>query len=215
MHLAATDDGFSLTSEDISVSVACEHQTAQKPQHDNIRRQLARLGGTVYECSDATFSEGFDYFVPNSVLGELRRQLVEAMEHGTEKEEEKAKADGKPISYKKTVIAVPHYDYPYLYNIANRQARDFYHADGLTDNEQRGGDGLTAYELRGGDGPLMQCRHCLRYALGYCVKYGGQRPVWREPLSLRLSDGRQFRLEFDCKNCQMNVYAACGLKYKI
>ena len=56
MHLAATDDGFSLTSEDISVSVACEHQTAQKPQHDNIRRQLARLGGTVYECSDATFS---------------------------------------------------------------------------------------------------------------------------------------------------------------
>lgn len=56
--------------------------------------------------------------------------------------------------------------------------------------------------------PLMQCRHCLRYALGFCVKHGGRRPQWREPVSLRLSDGRTFPLEFDCKNCQMNVYAS-------
>ena len=55
--------------------------------------------------------------------------------------------------------------------------------------------------------PLMQCRHCLRFALGYCIKHGGQHPQWREPLSLRLGDGRCFPLEFDCKNCQMNVHA--------
>ena len=54
---------------------------------------------------------------------------------------------------------------------------------------------------------LMQCRHCLRYALGYCVKNGGRKPEWHEPLSLRLGDGRLFRLEFDCRHCQMNVYA--------
>lgn len=54
---------------------------------------------------------------------------------------------------------------------------------------------------------LMQCRHCLRYALGYCVRHGGEKPRWREPLVLRLGDGRRFRLEFDCKHCQMNVYA--------
>ena len=61
--------------------------------------------------------------------------------------------------------------------------------------------------MKGSIGPIMQCRHCLRYALGYCIKHGGKRPTWREPLSLRLGDGRLFRLEFDCKNCQMNVYA--------
>ena len=55
--------------------------------------------------------------------------------------------------------------------------------------------------------PLMQCRYCLRHELGYCVKHGGRRPQWREPLSLRLGDGRRFRLEFDCRQCQMNVYA--------
>ena len=83
---------------------------------------------------------------------------------------------------------------PYLSNISNRLSQQFYGA-----KEQ------TAYELKGGEGPIMQCRHCIRYALGYCVKHGGQRPTWLEPLSLVLGDGRRFRLEFDCKNCQMNV----------
>jgi putative protease len=90
---------------------------------------------------------------------------------------------------------VPRYEAPYLYNIANRLAADFY-----------GVAAPSAYELKGGHGPIMQCRHCLRYALGHCVKHGGSQPQWREPLRLRLGDGRQFRLEFDCKHCQMNVY---------
>ena len=88
------------------------------------------------------------------------------------------------------------YPYTYLYNISNRLSQQFY-----------GAKDLSAYELKGGNGPIMQCRHCIRYALGYCVKHGGQRPTWKEPLSLVLGDGRRFRLEFDCKNCQMNVYA--------
>jgi putative protease len=88
------------------------------------------------------------------------------------------------------------YAYPYLYNISNRLSQEFYKAVDL-----------TAYELKGGDGPLMQCRHCVRYALGYCVRRGGRHPEWKEPLYLQLGDGRRFRLEFDCKNCQMNVYA--------
>ena len=88
------------------------------------------------------------------------------------------------------------YPYPYLYNIANRLSQQFY-----------GAASLTAYELKGGDGPIMQCRHCIRYSLGYCVKHGGNRPSWHEPLSLVLGDGRRFRLEFDCQHCQMNVYA--------
>ena len=56
--------------------------------------------------------------------------------------------------------------------------------------------------------PLMECRHCLRFSLGYCVKHGGEPAPWHEPLFLRLGDGRLFRLQFDCKQCQMNVWAA-------
>ena len=91
----------------------------------------------------------------------------------------------------------PAYPQPHLYNIANSQSSRFY-----------GVASPTAYELQPQPGALlMQCRHCLRYALGFCVKHGGHRPTWCEPLSLRLGDGRRFPLEFDCRNCQMNVYA--------
>ena len=95
----------------------------------------------------------------------------------------------------------------YTYNIANADAARLYASCGLP--------GLSkAYEKGGAeDLPqhpadlIMQCRHCLRYALGYCVRRGGKRPQWREPLHLVLPDGRQFRLEFDCQDCKMNVYA--------
>ena len=205
IHLSATTDGFSISSNGLTVSVVCEHQTANKPQQENIVRQLSKLGGTVYECTEVTFDDGFNFFIPNSVLSELRRLLVEALTTYIGKTaghnvDSGSLTDGQSVALQfATVPPAPcPYPYPYLYNIANQQACDFYHADAV-----------TAYELKGGNGPIMQCRHCLRYALGYCVKHGGRRPDWKEPLSLRLGDGRMFRLEFDCKNCQMNVYASC------
>ena len=59
-----------------------------------------------------------------------------------------------------------------------------------------------------GESLIMQCRHCIRYSLGYCVKRGGKKPQWKEPLFLELGDGRRFRLEFNCAQCQMDVYSA-------
>lgn len=204
MHLSLTDDGFCLTANDLTASVIYEHQMANKPPHENIQRQLSKLGGTIYECTEVTFDQDFNFFIPNSVLSELRRLLVDALMNPSGQTAGHtilggSLTDGQSVALQfatESAPSAPRYAYPYLYNIANRKAADFYHADAL-----------TAYELHGGDGPLMQCRHCLRYALGYCVKHGGQRPTWKEPLSLRLGDGRMFRLEFDCKNCQMNVYA--------
>ena len=197
MYLEATASGFRLSANGQSATIDCEHQQAEKPQHDNIVRQLSKLGGTPYECSGVELPEGFNYFIPSSRLSDLRRSLVTSL--GLVANEPGARCpratSSLPSSYG------PRYDAPYLYNIANRLACQFY-----------GVAQPSAYELRGGEGPIMQCRHCLRYALGYCVKHGGRRPEWREPLSLRLADGRCFRLEFDCKRCQMNVYATCGLK---
>ena len=131
----------------------------------------------------------FNYFIPNSLLSDMRRQLVEKLV---------SQGDGSFVTSRDATRKPLHetYSYPYLNNIANQVARDFY-----------GVKELTAYELKGGDGPIMQCRHCLRYTLGYCVKNGGERPQWQEPLSLVLGDGRRFRLEFDCRHCQMNIYA--------
>ena len=192
MHLAVTSDGFSLTANEVTVSIVCEHQRAEKPQHDNIVRQLSKLGGTPYECRTVEVADDFDYFIPSSLLSDLRRQLVDAMVHKSN--------DTRYVVPSKEGTNPEHapaYSVPYLYNISNRLSQQFY-----------GADTISAYELKGGEGPLMQCRHCLRFSLGCCVKHGGKKPQWREPLFLRLADGHRFRLEFDCKHCQMNVYAA-------
>ena len=54
---------------------------------------------------------------------------------------------------------------------------------------------------------LMFCKHCLRYSMGWCPSWHKVRSPYKEPYYLVSSDNRRFRLEFDCKNCQMKVYA--------
>ena len=191
--LTVIPDGFALSAEGCQVSIACEHQVAEKPQHENIQRQLSRLGGTPFECSGVDLPDGFNYFIPSSLLADLRRQWVEAVLG--------AATGSSNMSISSSSSSLPVYAHGYLYNIANREARAFYETQGLKQIE-------PAFELQPPrHGLLMQCRHCLRYAWGYCVKHGGHTPQWSEPLCLRLGDGRRFRLEFDCRHCQMNVYA--------
>jgi putative protease len=191
LSLRAVDDGFELSTMNQMIRFRADHIPAQKPPHENIIRQLSKLGDTIYTCSSVDIPADFNYFIPNSVLSDMRRALVEKLV---------SQGDGSFVTSAIDVTKEPSpcdtYPYTYLYNISNHLSQQFY---GFSEK--------TAYELKGGDGPIMQCRHCIRYALGYCVKHGGQRPTWHEPLSLVLGDGRRFRLEFDCKHCQMNVYA--------
>ena len=203
LRLDTIQDGFSLSASSenrhpVTVSIACEHQQAQKDPRENIRRQLSKLGGTCYECSGVELPSDFLYFIPNSVLSQLRQQLVASLSSLP------SNINHHPC-FKSQISTLPPqpYAYPYLLNIANHQAADFYgiktpNAFELPHSLER----LVKPPL------LMQCRYCLRYELGYCVKHGGLHPQWRAPLYLRLSDGRRFRLEFDCKHCQMNVYAS-------
>ena len=186
ISLHAVNDGFELSAGNAKVHFVAEHQLAQKSPRENLVRQLSKLGDTIYECTQVDVPEDFNYFIPNSQLSDMRRQLIDALSQ-TNHNVKKARVAGCPGVK----------EFSYLNNISNHQSAAFY-----------GTDELSAYELKGGDGPIMQCRHCLRYSLGYCVKRGGKRPTWREPLSLVLGDGRRFRLEFDCTRCQMNVYSS-------
>ena len=206
--------------------VAFEHNLAQKPQHDNIVRQLSKLGGTIYECRDVEIMNQADnYFIPSSVLTELRRNLIEDIERNTvistgEKAViptgEKAASnnlnhaeDGLRETMQKVQVWQKEYGrYGYLYNIANKSAHEFYKQHGMSHTKNAFELGNTSFQGNKTDESLiMQCRHCIRYSLGYCVKRGGKKPTWKEPLYLELGDGRRFRLEFACNVCQMNVYS--------
>lgn len=193
MTLEAVDGGFRLNG----IFFAAEHQEAQKPQQENIICQLTKLGGTPYVCDSVQLiPHDFNYFIPSSQLAEWRRQLVSSLQ-------QPVRVQGLAPAPSEKVPLKP-YAHAYLYNAANREARRFYAAQGVP--------GATSLEapvsqsIPSGEILLMQCRHCLRYSLGCCVKNGGEKPYWKEPLYLVSGDGRRFRLEFDCRNCQMNVY---------
>lgn len=212
MTFGLTPDGFSLRlrtpfiQEEAQVQVAFAHQMAKNPQGDNIVRQLSKLGATPYVCSDVAIIDQADcYFIPSSLLSELRREGVEAFSALIRKVVVQPGQSIAPTPATQPPARAWQSGYErhsYLFNVSNSQARAFYEAHGLSDVQ-------AAFEVSGGGvkAPLlMQCRHCLRYALGHCVHRGGSHPTWHEPLTLRLGDGRRFRLEFDCKACQMNIY---------
>ena len=219
-----TDNGFRLkvslyTNKHINTEsfTSFTHQPAQKPQHDNIIRQLTKLGNTSYECTDITLEADVSkYFIPSSVLADIRRKVIDNLDKTILKMDRvtihRNARNDKSHTYKLVAQTNPsqYQVFPYLYNISNNVARKFYEQQGLTNPdeafENQHPQGVQVKRGQVEDALLMQCRHCIRYSLGYCVKRGGKKPTWREPLFLELPDKRRFRLEFDCKDCQMNIH---------
>lgn len=212
MALSETDEGFSLEAKVIGTevdkyikvtsSLAVEKQEARTPQRENYERQLKRLGDTQFECDDLSFNpSSFNFFIPSSMLSALRRDVCARLSEAIA-DSIKVKPQANMENETHDMMSPPKTTLPYLYNISNHLAREFYESCG-TENIGE------AFEIKppSKGALLMQCRHCLRYSYGYCVKNGGEKPSWHEPLRLVLPDGRRFPLQFDCKNCQMLVYA--------
>ena len=208
LHLDLTDDGLRLMAQvpDTDISAVAEvkmpHEPARQSQAENIQRQLSRLGNTVYEAALVTMGEGTaEVFIPSSRLADLRRQAIAALDDAITAS---SPVCGDAIATTTTTITPPAYPYPYLYNVANVTAREVYARQGV--------DGVgEAFELSGtSDGKpvlLMRCRHCLRRTLGCCTRDGHQPPEWHEPLFLVLPDKRRFRLQFNCRGCEMLVFS--------
>ena len=196
LSFRAVEEGFSLSIDHLSVTLQTAHQEAKTPQRENIIRQLSKMGGTPFECVSVDVADDFNFFIPSSQLSALRRAAVEKYISFLQSQ------SCAPLETETLPASLPVYPYPYNYNIANQQSLDFYRQQGLRHPTK-------TYELQplNDESQIMQCRHCIRYALGGCVKHGGRLLNWKEPVSLRLGDGRCFRLEFDCRHCQMNVYA--------
>lgn len=214
MVFAPTDKGFRLqicplgclhSTSGQTGEIVCKHQRAQKPQRENIIRQLTKLGNTPYTCEDITLDGDVDsYFIPSSLLAELRRNVVENLIASSQARSEQPKTLPLPAQKSLNLTWTPEYQaHPYLYNVSNRLAKAFYEEQGKPVPTE-------AFEVkkpRSTEALLMQCRHCIKFSLGCCVHHGGRKPDWHEPLYLQSGDGKRFRLHFNCNECQMNIYA--------
>lgn len=193
--------GFSLAATDETgcraiITRPFEKELARKPQEENIRTQLQKLGGTYFEATTIEVVMSSNWFVPSSVIAEMRREVIEKL------------AEVRIIRYNrelvkrdtvKTPFSFPATELTYLGNVYNTKAQTFYTSHGVKSI-------APAFELSPLENvPLMFTKHCLRYSMGWCPVHQKQKSPWKEPFYLMYKDTR-LRLEFDCKHCQMLVF---------
>lgn len=201
VRLTDTPFGFALTLTDeddnsVTLSLAREKEPARTPQEENLKTQLAKFGNTPFEAVRIDIDFAGNWFLPASVLADFRRQAVEKL------------ISARRINYwrelfvlKPTAHAFPQSTLTYLGNVMNAQAVSFYAGHGVASI-------APAFERAPAEkAVLMFCKHCLRYSMGWCPVHQRERSPYREPYYLVSTDGKRFRLEFDCKNCQMKVNA--------
>lgn len=209
-ELADTPSGFALTAADeddnrVTLSFPCSKEQARTPQQDNLRTQLGKLGNTPFELmggvradtSGIAINLSQNWFIPASLIADWRRQAIDKL------------IVARRITYRRelhvwkpTAHRFPAASLTYLGNVMNTAARSFYQEHGVSSV-------APSYEEQAvPEAVLMFCKHCLRYSMGWCPTHQEGRSPYREPYYLVGTDGKRFRLTFDCKNCQMKVSEA-------
>lgn len=190
-------------SEAVELAEAGPFVAAERDQTENIRKQLSKLGDTIFEVASLTVTGG-QYFVPSSKLAELRRQAIAQLEIERDKmQTELRKAFCAPdyANRAKSVTAQGILPTSFLANVLNQKARQTYAEMGLENVDD-------AFEIQENkEGMVMQTKHCLKYAYGQCPKYPNPKPEKMADSShkigseLQLKIGnRKFILKFGCKN---------------
>lgn len=201
MELAESNFGFSLTLTDedknsVTLSLPREKELARTPQLDNLKNQLAKLGNTPFELQQIEINFSDNWFIPASVLAECRREAVEKLINTRRMNYRREVAVWQPTTHTYLQTSLT-----YLGNVMNSRAASFYKEHGVQSIE-------PAFEQKPvEDAVLMFSKHCLRYSMGWCPIRQRVRSPYKEPYYLVSGDGKRYRLEFDCKNCQMKIKA--------
>ena len=192
--------GFCLQATDESgvehcIEMPFKKEVARSSQRDNIITQLGKWGNTPFEVTAVDVELSNDWFVPSSLLSEMRRTLCDIL-----LKERRAAVERTDMRLKETDAAYVTTALDYKGNVSNSYARKFYNRHKVTDVQ-------PAFELEGKEGAtVMFCKHCIKYSFGWCSKSGKPSP-YKEPFYIVSGDGRKFRLVFDCKECLMKVVA--------
>lgn len=196
--LTDTDSGFRVQIEDedafvVSVDYDCRKELAQKEQTDNIKNNFAKTGNTVFNIVDVIVRFADNWFIPASVVSDLRRLLTDDLL--------KKRLEGHIIEKRENVPAnhsFPIRNITYLGNVMNEKSKEFYTRHNAFVQQ-------SAFEKQPLKGvPLMFTRHCIKYGLGWCPKESVIRHPYKEPFYLIYNETK-LKLEFDCKNCEMLV----------
>jgi putative protease len=201
-ELAENNFGFTLNVLDedgcrASVTTIFPKEPAQKNTKENIRQQLSKLGNTPFEMNRLSIDFSGNWFIPSSVLSELRRKAIEGLLSARRVNyRTPATAESHATTEGHATTAQTHLSY--LSNISNQKAANFYKYHGAKTIQ-------PAFEKETLENvPVMFTKYCLLYQLGYCRKNKTVLRDFKEPLYL-FSGKHRLELRFDCSKCEMQV----------
>jgi collagenase-like PrtC family protease len=200
--LAARPDGISLLAVDEDGNEASfflpeVYSAAQQESKalETIERQLRKLGGTGFECTQVNVDFSPVPFLPVSSLNSLRRGAVEALL--AVRQQNLPPSLGGAI---RNNIPYPEKRLAFGGNVLNQKAIQFYRRHGVETIEPAAETGLDLHGKK-----VMTTRYCLRYQLNACPKQPDSIKL-PEPLHLVDDQGINFPLKFNCADCVMEVY---------
>ena len=234
--LEETEQGFRLTfsaenGTERSEEFALEHQPARTDQTASIKDVLSKLGDTPYACQEVEIRFSQPWFIPRSTLAEWRREVT----HTKPQEETPTKPPrgeaflfspsgncplvaeqlGRGLPSKETEGGYPLMSCRFCLRHAWGKCKM---ENGIIRNEENkiirnGENGI----IRNGENGIIRNEEngiirngengIIRNEENGIIRNGGNEE-WKEPLYLVLGDGRRFRLEFDCKKCEMSLFSS-------
>jgi len=199
--ISETVEGFKVTIRDEDDNQAEYELPAQKAMAQKeteslstIRRQLAKLGNTPFICEKIVIALPKPYFLPVSILNQLRRGAAEKLLGMRESNRPRLRGRilQNNVPYPQTVL-------DFSENVMNEKAQDFYRRHGAVCKEPAE-SGLNMEGRR-----VMTTSYCVKKELGLCgIPKAKSR--FSEPFYLVDEDGRRLYLEFNCQTCEMAVY---------
>ena len=197
-----SDNGISRTLHLIEDKVL-----AHKSQIERIEHELSKSSVSYIKVRQVTVKFDNDYFIPASILGQWRKEILElyvqSLNNSNIAHKNCVEKRYKISDFKKNV--------DFTYNVSNQLAKEFYQ------NELGAKNIDPAFELIDLNTDkqrrvLMTCKHCIRFTLGVCTKnkklmHNSDNYNLRmsDSLLLTLPNGKKFPLHFDCSKCEMQV----------
>ena len=189
-------EGCRLTISDeqgIEVSVARNETLSQANNPEKMQqtacRQIEKSGDTIFSITEVKVT-GSEYFAPASLLSDMRREALEQLTTAriAAPRHHKILTDDGSARYPFAMVTRHE-------NVTNSMAEEFYRKHGVQEIE-------PALELQPTMGErVMISSYCIRREIGQCLKCN---PQLRGNLYIEHGTAR-YRLEFDCKRCQMSL----------
>lgn len=196
IEVVFTDKSITATATDctgVSASVTMEISTDKAKNAEKMKavvvEQMSKSGQTIFDVVRVDVSAV--RFVPASVVAELRRELLAALE------QQRVAVYSHSRGFEERVGALyPRAELTEQDNVTNAVAREFYADHGVKSIA----DGLDIAPSTA-DHRVMVTDYCIRREIGQCL-------LCKPTISgeLFLERGRKrYKLVFDCKKCQMSL----------